>query len=147
MTHPEQAAALTGIGMSTIGRRTGIAALDLTVASHGALPAGGRPVIPARLGAPDRSDGQIASCCGPVDAIVAADAPMLMLAAAVAARLGLPHNPPSAVLAAADKARQRELWGAAGVAQPRYVIVSADTPAAAVGQAAAALANAAITAA
>jgi biotin carboxylase len=112
--------------------------LELTVASDGALPAGGRPVIPAHLGDPDRSAGQIASCCGPVDAVVAADAPMLPLAAALADRLGLPHNPVSAVLAAADKARQRQLWAGAGVAQPRYEIVPAHAPDDAVRRAAAA---------
>jgi hypothetical protein len=102
--------------------------LDLTVASDGALPAGGRPVIPAHPGDPDRSAGQIAARRGPVDAVVAADAPMLPLAAAVAGRLGLPHNPVSAVLAASDKVRQRQLWTGAGVAQPRYEIVPADAP-------------------
>jgi biotin carboxylase len=112
--------------------------LELTVASDGALPAGGRPVIPAHPGDPDRSAGQIASCCGPVDAVVAADAPMLPLAAALADRLGLPHNPASAVLAAADKARQRQLWAGAGVAQPRYEIVPAHAPDDAVRRAAAA---------
>jgi hypothetical protein len=111
--------------------------LELTVASDGALPAGGRPVIPAHLGDPDRSAGQIASCCGPADAVVAADAPMLPLAAALADRLGLPHNPVSAVLAAADKARQRQLWAGAGVAQPRYEIVPAHAPDDAVRRAAA----------
>jgi len=103
--------------------------LDLTVASDGALPAGGRPVIPARPGSdPDRAAAQIAARSGAVDAVVAADAPMLQLAAAVATRLGLPHNPASAVLAASDKARQRQLWAAAGVAQPRYEIVPAHAP-------------------
>jgi biotin carboxylase len=102
--------------------------LDLTVGSDGALPVGGRPVIPAHPGDPDRSAGQIAARSGPVDAVVAADAPMLPLAAAVAARLGLPHNPVSAVLAASDKVQQRQLWTGSGVAQPRYEIVPADAP-------------------
>ena len=112
--------------------------LDLTVASDGALPAGGRTVIPADPGDPDRSAGQIAARSGPVDAVVAADAPMLPLAAAVAARLGLRHNPVSAVLAASDKVRQRQLWAGAGVAQPRYEIVPGDAPDDAVRGAAAA---------
>ncbi|MDQ2816519.1 MAG: phosphoribosylglycinamide synthetase, partial [Actinomycetota bacterium] len=89
--------------------------LDLTVASDGALPVGGRPVIPLRPGDPDRAAEQIASRCGPVDAVVAAAAPMLFLAAAVAARFGLPHNPADAVLSTADKTRQRRLWSADGV--------------------------------
>jgi biotin carboxylase len=111
---------------------------DLTVASDGALPLGGRPVIPVRPGDPARAAELIASCSGLVDAVVAADAPMLLLAATIAARLGLPHNPPGAVLAAADKTRQRERWAAAGVAQPRFQIVPAHARAAAIRQAAAA---------
>ena len=109
--------------------------LDLTVASDGALPVGGRPVIPVRPGDPDLSVERIASRGGPVDAVVAADAPMLPLAAAVAARLGLPHNPVDAVLAASDKARQRQLWAASGVSQPRFEIVPARAPDDAIRQA------------
>jgi len=111
--------------------------LDLTVASDGALPVGGRPVIPLQPGDPDRCAEQIASRSGAVDAVVAADAPMLLLAAAVAARLGLPHNPAGALRAAADKARQRELWDGASVAQPRYEVVPAHASDAAVRDAAA----------
>jgi biotin carboxylase len=53
---------------------------------------------------------------------------MLVLAATVAARMGLPHNPVDAVLAATDKARQRLRWAAAGVAQPSFRIVPAAAP-------------------
>jgi biotin carboxylase len=112
--------------------------LDLTVASDGALPVGGRPVIPVHRGDPDHAAVQIISASGPVDAVIAADAPMLLLAAMVAARLGLPHNPASAVLAASDKARQRQLWAPAGVPQPGFAIVPAQAGAGAVRQAAAA---------
>ena len=59
-----------------------------------------------------------------------------MLAAAVAARMGLPHNPVEAVLNATDKARQRQRWAAAGVAQPRFEIVPAAAPEDAVRRAA-----------
>jgi biotin carboxylase len=112
--------------------------LDLTVASDGALPVGGRPVIPVRPSDPEHAAERIISRCGPVDAIVAADAPMLLLAAALAERLGLPHNPADAVLAAADKARQRRLWAAAGVPQPRFEIIPARAGGEATRQAAAA---------
>ena len=61
---------------------------------------------------------------------------MLVLAAAVAARLGLPHNPAEAVRNAADKARQRQRWAAAGVPQPRFEIIPAAAPADAIRQAA-----------
>jgi biotin carboxylase len=50
---------------------------------------------------------------------------MLVLAAAVAARMGLPHNPVEAVLNAADKAAQRRYWAAAGVPQPSFRLVPA----------------------
>jgi biotin carboxylase len=113
--------------------------VDLTVASDGALFLGGRPVIPVRSGDPAGVAEVIASRTGPIDAVVAADAPMLPIAAAVAATLGLPHNPADAVLAAADKARQRQRWAADGVAQPRFEIVPAPAPDPAIRQAAAAI--------
>lgn len=112
--------------------------LDLVIGSDGALPLGGRPVIPVDPAGPDHSASLIAARCGPVAAVIAADSPMLELAAAVAARLGLPHNPAEAVRNAADKARQRQRWAAAGVPQPRFAIVPAATDAA-IHQAATAL--------
>jgi len=110
--------------------------VDLVVGSDGALPLGGRPVIPVSLADPRASADRLAARAGPVAAVVAADAPMLVLAAAVAARLGLPHNPVAAVRAAADKARQRTRWAAAGLAQPAFRIVPAAAPDEAVRQAA-----------
>jgi biotin carboxylase len=102
--------------------------LDLVIGSDGALPLGGHPVIPVSPGDPDGSACRILARCGPVAAVVAADTPMLVLAAVVAARLGLPHNPVNAVLNATDKARQRQQWAAAEVAQPRFEIVPAAAP-------------------
>jgi len=81
--------------------------LDIIVGSDGALPLGSRPVPRASPGDLHGSVDGIMARCGPVDAVVAADTPMLVLAAAVAARMGLAHNPVEAVIAAADKARQR----------------------------------------
>ena len=112
--------------------------LDLTVASDGALPVGGRPVIPVRPSDREHAAEPIISRCGPVDAVVAADAPMLLLTATVAERLGLPHNPADPVLAAVDKARQRQLWAAADVPQPRFEIIPARASGDATRQAAAA---------
>jgi biotin carboxylase len=101
-------------------------ALDLVIGSDGALPVdGGRPVIPVNPTDPDASTRRILTHAGPVDAVVAADTPMLMLAAAVAKEMGLPHNSPDAVLNATDKARQRQRWAAAGIAQPAFRIVPA----------------------
>jgi len=98
--------------------------LDLVVASDGALPIGGA-VIPARSADLDASARRILARAGSVDAVVAADTPMLVLAAIVAAAMGLPHNPVDAVRAATDKAAQRHRWAAAGVAQPSFRLVPA----------------------
>jgi len=99
--------------------------LDLVVASDGALPLGGRPVIPVSPADPGASARRILARAGPVDAVVAADTPMLVLAATVAARMGLPHNTVDAVRAATDKAAQRQRWAAAGVPQPSFRLVLA----------------------
>jgi biotin carboxylase len=99
--------------------------LDLVVGSDGALPLGGQPVVPVSPGHPERSADRIMACTGPVDAVVAADTPMLILAAMVAERMGLPHNPVDAVIAATDKAAQRRRWAAACVAQPAFRAVPA----------------------
>jgi len=49
---------------------------------------------------------------------------MLVLAAAVAEQMGLPHNPVDAVIAATDKTGQRRRWALAAVAQPAFRIIS-----------------------
>jgi biotin carboxylase len=99
--------------------------LELVVGSDGALPLGGHPVVRVNPNDPQGSVARLVAESGPVDAVVAADTPMLVLAAAAAARLGLAHNPVEAVQAAADKATQRRMWAAAGVAQPAFRIVPA----------------------
>jgi biotin carboxylase len=99
--------------------------LDLVVASDGALPLGGRPVIPVGPADPGAGARRILARAGSVDAVVAADTPMLVLAATVAAAMGLPHNPVDVVRAATDKAAQRRRWAAAGVPQPSFRLVPA----------------------
>jgi biotin carboxylase len=99
--------------------------LDLIIGSDGALPLGGRPVVPVSPGDPERSADRITASTGPVAAVVAADTPMLILAAVTAGRMGLPHNPVDAVIAACDKAVQRRRWATAQVAQPAFRVVSA----------------------
>jgi biotin carboxylase len=113
--------------------------LHVVVGSDGALPLGGFPMLHADPGDLERSAGRLASRAGPVDAVVAVDTPMLVLAAEVAARLGLPHNPIEAVRAATDKAAQRRLWAAAGVPQPAFRVVPAGAGERAVAAAAAAV--------
>jgi biotin carboxylase len=105
--------------------------LDLIIGSDGALPLGGRPVVHVSPDDVPGSAGRIlaeAEGSGPVAAVVAADTPMLVLAAAVAAQLRLPHNPVRAVIASCDKAAQRQRWAAARVAQPGFRIVPAGAP-------------------
>lgn len=106
-------------------RAAGRLGLDLVVGSDGALPLGGLPVVQVSPEDPGRSAGRLVAASGPVDAVVAADTPMLVLAATVAARMGLAHNPVEAVIAAADKARQRRRWARAAVAQPVFRVVPA----------------------
>jgi biotin carboxylase len=98
--------------------------LDLVVASDGALPLG-RAVIPIRSADLDASARRIVALAGSADAVVAVDTPMLVLAATVAAKLGLPNHPVDAVRAALDKAAQRQRWAAAGVPQPSFLLVPA----------------------
>jgi biotin carboxylase len=100
--------------------------LDLVVGSDGALPLGGRPVVPVSPGDLERNADRIMASTGPVAAVVAADTPMLILAAVIAGRMGLPHNPVDAVTAACDKAAQRRRWAAAQVAQPTFRVVPAE---------------------
>lgn len=100
--------------------------LDLVIGSDGALPLGGHPTVRVDLGDLDGSATRLVSDIGSVDAVVAVDAQMLVLAARLAASLGLPHNPIDAVMAAEDKAGQRRLWARAGVPQPAFQIVTAD---------------------
>jgi biotin carboxylase len=111
--------------------------LDLVIGSDGALPLGGHPVIQVSPGDLEGSADRIMARSGPVTAVVATDTPMLALAAALAARMGLPGNRVEAVTAAGDKAAQRRCWAAGSVAQPTFRIVPADAPEDSVRQAAA----------
>ena len=99
--------------------------LDLVVGSDGALPLGGHPVVHVSPGDVPGSVGRILACGKRFGAVVAADAPMLILAAMAAERMGLPHNRVQAVSAAADKTEQRRRWADASVAQPAFRIVPA----------------------
>ena len=100
--------------------------LDVVVGSDGALALDRRLVVRVDPGDLEASVDRLLARSGPVDAVVAVDTPMLVLAAAVAARMGLAHNRVEAVRAAADKATQRRRWAAAGVAQPAFRILPAE---------------------
>jgi biotin carboxylase len=56
----------------------------------------------------------------PLDAVVAVDDQGVVVAARAAERLGLPHNPPDAVVATRDKAVMRQRLEAASVPQPEF---------------------------
>ncbi|HWC39446.1 MAG TPA: hypothetical protein VG476_12990, partial [Acidimicrobiales bacterium] len=62
----------------------------------------------------------------PLDGIVAVDDQGVVTATLAAARLGLPHNPPEAVLATRDKLAMRDALAGAEVRQPRYAAVGPD---------------------
>ena len=111
--------------------------LEVVVGNDGALPLDRRLVVRVDPGGLEASVDRLVARCSPVDAVVAVDTPMLVLAAAVAARMGLTHNRVEAVRAAADKATQRRRWAAAGVAQPAFRILPADASTAALKKAAA----------
>jgi biotin carboxylase len=78
--------------------------------------------------APEKATGAIVEFAKhyPIRAVVAADDDGAILAAMVAAALGLPHSGVDAVVAARDKHRMREVLAAAGVPSPRSELVSID---------------------
>jgi biotin carboxylase len=62
----------------------------------------------------------------PIDVVVGVDDHTTVVAAAISASLGLPHNPVTAVAAAHNKHRMRELLHAQRVPVPRFALVSVD---------------------
>jgi biotin carboxylase len=56
----------------------------------------------------------------PLDAVVGVDDSSILVAAAAAERLGLPHNPPPAVALSRDKAAARAAFAAAGLPTPGF---------------------------
>ena len=62
----------------------------------------------------------------PIDAVVGVDDHTTVVATAISAAMGFPHNPVSAVAAARNKHRMRELLSGQGVPVPRFALVSVD---------------------
>ncbi len=58
----------------------------------------------------------------PLDAVIAVDEETAVVAASIAAALGLPHNPPEAAVRARLKHRMREALAAGGVPQPSFTV-------------------------
>jgi len=66
----------------------------------------------------------------PIGAVIGVDEDTSVVAAAIADRLGLPHNPASAAAAAGDKARMRDAFARGGVPSPAHRVFSlAEDPA------------------
>jgi len=103
--------------------------LDVVIGSDGTLPLGGNPVVHVDPADIEGSVRRLLATVGAVDAVVAVDADMLPLAASLGAALRLAGNTPEAVAAANDKAIQRRLWLAAGIAQSQFQILPADATA------------------
>jgi biotin carboxylase len=74
---------------------------------------------------PETAAAQIARFADrhPLSAIVPTDDDSAVVAAVASARLGLPHNPPEATVAASRKDELRRLLHAAGVRTPRHRVV------------------------
>ena len=70
----------------------------------------------------------------PLAAVVGADDETTLLAATIASRLGLAHEPVEALAAARDKLRQREVLGRAGLMVPRFTLCRLEEDAAAVAR-------------
>ncbi len=70
----------------------------------------------------------------PIDVVVGVDDHTTVVAAVISAALGLPHNPVTAVAAARNKHRMRELLHARGLLVPRFALFSVDDAPAAIAE-------------
>ncbi len=77
---------------------------------------------------PAKAAGQIALFAArhPLHAIIQTDDETAVVAAAAAARLGLPHNPPGAARAARRKDELRRILRAARIRTPRHAVLAVD---------------------
>jgi biotin carboxylase len=99
--------------------------IELTVASdHASVFAARHPegLATFDFASPGRAARQAAAFAAehPVAAVIGVDDDTAILAATIAAALGLPHNPVGATLAARDKHRQRVALSEAGVPVPAF---------------------------
>ncbi len=83
---------------------------------------------------PHRTDWSVARIVefartSPLDAVIAADDAGVLIAAQAAQQLNLAHNPPEAVSATRNKVAMRQAFANAGLPQPAYRIIRADTDA------------------
>ena len=76
---------------------------------------------------PEAAATRLIEVVGEVDGVVGTDGAAVAIAAAVARLLGRPTNSADSLVAAGDKLRQRRGAETAGVQQPRFALVEADT--------------------
>jgi biotin carboxylase len=86
----------------------------------------GDHAIPLRFQHPDRAAEKIELNAGEIHGVVAVGDRPAHIAALAARRLGLPHNPPAAVLACRDKFTARQRFRGAGLLVPWYMPVPLD---------------------
>ena len=105
--------------------------VDITVASDRRNPAASDDdrVLEVHLANPQVAASAIIEYAGEtaVDAVVAVDDQGVATAALASEQLGLPHNPPSAIAATRNKADMRQRLELAGVRQPAFEVVGADS--------------------
>ena len=102
---------------------------DVVVATEGSQAMAGsmgERYVPIDLARTEYSAGRIAEQAPAADAVIAVDDAGVEIAALTAQTLGLPFNPQHAVAATRDKALLRTTLTAAGVRQPRFVVVGPD---------------------
>jgi biotin carboxylase len=106
----------------TVGAEV-VVASDRRQALHGAM---GDRALRIDLRRPERAATAIVEFARRVelDAVVAVDDGGVLAAALASERLGLAHNPPSAVAATRDKAAMRHALQAAGIPQPGFVVLA-----------------------
>lgn len=80
--------------------------------------------LPLDVSDPWRSAETIVNSRHRVDAVIPADTWGLMVASLASEGLGLPHNPPTAVAALANKAMMRRALQSAGVRQPSFEVAT-----------------------
>ena len=110
------------VAAATVGAEV-VVASDRRQALHGAM---GDRALRIDMRRPDRAADAIVALAGrsPLDAVVAVDDGGVAAAALAGERLGLPHNPPSAVAATRDKVAMRHAFRAAGIPQPDFTVLA-----------------------
>ena len=102
--------------------------VELTLAcdAASAMRRHSRPVLELDLSRPEAAAQNVLACGQPFDGVLGTDEQSTLVAAHLAAALGLRSNDPDAALAARDKRRMRQRLEAAGVPGPRVRVLQPD---------------------